>query len=62
MVDGQCRVLRNDGSYIPGLYGVGDATSAMHRRGKLAVISELTWAMASSYTSGGNAAAYTDTL
>ncbi len=62
MVDGQCRVLRNDGSFIPGLYGVGDATSAMHRRGKLAVISELTWAMASAYTSGGNAADYVDSL
>ncbi len=61
MVDGQCRVLKNDGSFIPGLYGVGDATSAMHRRGKLAVISELTWAMASAYTSGGLAAAYADT-
>ena len=61
-VDGDCRVLRNDGTPIPGLYGVGDATSAMHRRGKLAVISELTWAMASAFTSGGNAAAYTDSL
>ena len=62
MVDGKCRVLRNDGSFIPGLYGVGDATSAMHREGKLAVISELTWAMASAFTSGGNAAEYIDTL
>ena len=60
MVDGQCRVLKNDGSFIPGLYGVGDATSAMHRRGKLAVISELTWGVASAYTSGGLAAAYVD--
>ena len=60
MVDGQCRVLRNDGSPIPGLYGVGDATSAMHRKGKLAVISELTWAVASAYTSGGNAVEYLD--
>ncbi|MCD8143849.1 MAG: FAD-binding protein [Oscillospiraceae bacterium] len=60
MVDGQCRVLRNDNTPIPGLYGVGDATSAMHRRGKLAVISELTWATASSYTSGSNAVAYLD--
>ena len=62
MVDGRCRVLRNDGTPIPGLYGVGDATSAMHRRGKLAVISELTWAMASAYTSGADAADYADTL
>ncbi len=62
MVDGKCRVLRNDGTFIPGLYGVGDATSAMHRKGQLAVISELTWAMASAYTSGSEAAAYTETL
>ena len=62
MVDGQCRVLRNDGAFIPGLYGVGDATSAMHREGKLAVISELTWAMASAFTSGANAVEYIDTL
>lgn len=62
MVDGKCRVLRNDGTFIPGLYGVGDATSAMHRKGQLAVISELTWAMASAYTSGAEAAAYTETL
>ena len=59
-VDGQCRVLRNDRTPIPGLYGVGDATSAMHRKGKLAVISELTWAVASAYTSGGNAVEYLD--
>ena len=59
-VDGQCRVLRNDRTPIPGLYGVGDATSAMHRRGQLAVISELTWGVASAYTSGGNAASYLD--
>ncbi len=60
MVDGRCRVLRNDGTPIDGLYGVGDATSAMHRNGKLAVISELTWAVASAYTSGGDAADYID--
>ncbi|MCR4843280.1 MAG: FAD-binding protein [Eubacterium sp.] len=58
MVDGQCRVLRNDNTPIPGLYGVGDATSAMHRRGELAVISELTWGVASSFTSGNNAVDY----
>jgi len=51
MVDDKCRVLRNDKTPIPGLYAAGDATSAMHRRGELAVISELTWAMASSYRS-----------
>ena len=62
MVDGECRVLRNDGSFIPGLYGVGDATSAMHRRGHLAVVSELTWGVASAYTSGGNAVKYVDEL
>jgi hypothetical protein len=60
MVDGKCRVLRNDNSFIPGLYGVGDATSAMHIDGHLAVISELTWAVASAYTSGGGAADYID--
>ncbi len=57
-VDGRCRVLRNDRTPIPGLYGVGDATSAMHRKDKLAVISELTWAVASAYTSGGDAVDY----
>ena len=62
MVDGQCRVLRNDGSFIPGLYGVGDATSAMHLRGRLAVVSELTWGVASAYTSGNNASQYVDEL
>ena len=60
MVDGQCRCIRNDGSVIPGLYAGGDATSAMHIRGHLAVISELTWAVASAYTSGINAVAYID--
>ncbi len=62
MVDGECRVLRNDGNPIPGLYGVGDATSAMHVKGHLADISELTWGVASSYTSGGNAVQYIDKL
>lgn len=51
MVNEKCEVLRNDGSVIKGLYGVGDATSAMHRKGELAVISELTWAVASAYRS-----------
>ena len=55
MVNADCQVLRNDGSPIPGLYGVGDATSAMHRKGELAVISELTWAVASAYCSAVNA-------
>lgn len=59
-VNGRCEVTREDGTPIPGLYGVGDATSAMHRRGKLAVISELTWAVASAYTSGNNAVEYID--
>lgn len=62
MVDAECRVLRNDKSYIPGLYGVGDATSAMHRENDMAVVSELTWAVASSFTSGRNAVAYLDSL
>ncbi len=60
MVDGQCRCIRNDGTPIPGLYAGGDATSAMHIRGRLAVISELTWAVASAYTSGSNAVDYID--
>lgn len=55
-VDGQCRVCREDGSHIPGLYGVGDATSAVQRRGELAVVSELTWATASAFRSAENAA------
>lgn len=55
-VDGQCRVCREDGSYIPGLYGVGDATSAVQRQGELAVVSELTWATASAFRSAENAA------
>lgn len=55
MVNEKCQVLRNDGSVIGGLYGVGDATSAMHRKGELAVISELTWAVASAYRSAVNA-------
>ena len=62
MVDAECRVLRNDNTYIPGLYGVGDATSAMHRENDMAVVSELTWGVASSYTSGKNAVAYIDSL
>ena len=48
-VDAQCRVLHNDNTPIPGLYAGGDATSAMHRRGKPAVVSGLTWALASAY-------------
>ena len=59
-VNGKCQVTREDGSIIPGLYAGGDCTSAMHRRGKLAPISELTWAMASNYIAGGNIAAYID--
>lgn len=48
-VNEKCQVLRNDGSVISGLYAGGNATSAMHRRDKLAVVSELTWAVASAY-------------
>lgn len=62
MVDGQCRVLRNDGTCIPGLYGVGDATSAMHRKDEMAVISELTWGVASAFASGGNAVNYIEKM
>ena len=60
MVDAKCRVLRNDGSYIPGLYGTGDATSAMHINGRLAVVSELTWAVASTFTAANEGVAYID--
>ncbi len=62
MVDGECRVLRNDSTPLPGLYGVGDATSAMHISGHLAVVSELTWGVASAYTSAVNGAAYIDAM
>lgn len=55
MVNGNCQVLKNDGTPIPGLYGGGDATSAMHRKGELAVVSELTWAVTSAYCSAVNA-------
>lgn len=57
-VNPRCEVTREDGSVIPGLYGVGDATSTMHFKGHLAVISELTWAMTSAYLSGANAVEY----
>ena len=59
-VNGFCQVIRNDGTPIPGLYAGGDCTSAMHRKGELAPISELTWAVASSFTAGGNMVAYID--
>ena len=61
-VNGNCEVVRNDGTPIPGLYAGGDCTSAMHRRGKLAVVSELTWAMASNFTAGKNVSDYIDNL
>ena len=48
-VNGRCQVLRDDGTPIPGLYAGGNATGAMHRRDKLAVVSELTWAVASAW-------------
>ena len=57
-VNAKCQVLRNDGSIIPGLYAGGDCTSAMHRKGKLAPVSELTWAMASGYIASNNMVAY----
>lgn len=59
-VNPKCQVLRNDGSIIPGLYAGGDCTSAMHRKGKLAPVSELTWGMAASYIAGNNMSAYID--
>ena len=57
-VNPRCEVTRKDSSVIPGLYGVGDATSTTHFKGELAVISELTWAMASAYISGASAVEY----
>ena len=57
-VNAKCEITREDGSSISGLYGVGDATSAMHIKGELAAISELTWATASAYLSGKNAVDY----
>ena len=48
-VNGRCQVLRDDGTPVPGLYAGGNATGAMHRRDALAVVSELTWAVASAY-------------
>jgi succinate dehydrogenase/fumarate reductase flavoprotein subunit/NAD-dependent dihydropyrimidine dehydrogenase PreA subunit len=48
-VDAKCRVLHNDNTPVSGLYAGGDAVSAMHRRGEPAVVSELTWALASAY-------------
>lgn len=54
-VDAKCRVLRSDNTPIPGLYGGGDATSAMLRRGEMPVVSGLTWALASAYRSAGEA-------
>jgi len=59
-VNAKCEVTCEKGTSIPGLYGVGDATSAMHIKGELAVISELTWATASAYLSGENAVRYID--
>ena len=48
-VDQKCRVLRNDNTPIKGLYACGDATSAMQIRSRQAVVSELSWAVASAY-------------
>lgn len=51
MVNDKCQALGTSGDPIPGLYAIGDASSAMHRRGELAVVSELTWAVASAFRS-----------
>jgi succinate dehydrogenase/fumarate reductase flavoprotein subunit len=61
-VNGKTEVTREDGTVIPGLYGTGDATSAMHRKKELAVITELTWATASTFLAGCNAADFVDCL
>lgn len=57
-VNKDCEVMTQDSVVIPGLYGVGDATSAMHQQTVLAPISELTWAVASAFISGGKAVEY----
>ena len=56
MVGPDCRVLRNDGRAFAALFAAGDATSAMHRRGELAPVSELSWAVASAFRCAEEAA------
>lgn len=55
-----CEVTREDGTIIPGLYGGGDATSAVERRRLISVIGELTWALASAYICSKNVVNYLD--
>lgn len=57
-INTEAQVLRNDGTIIHGLYAGGDCTSSMHRPGKLAPLSELTWAVATNYIAGSNMVAY----
>lgn len=61
-VNENCEVIRKNGDVIPGLYAGGDCTSTMHRRGKMAPISELTWAVAANYIAGGNMTKYIDNM
>lgn len=57
-VNEKCQVLRDDGTPISGLYAGGNATGAMHRRNELAVVSELTWAVASAWRCAMENASY----
>jgi fumarate reductase flavoprotein subunit len=59
-VNGKCQVTRENNEIIPGLYAAGDCTSAMHRKGELAPISELTWAYAANFVGSRNMVAYID--
>lgn len=61
-VNENCEVIRKNGDVIPGLYAGGDCTSTMHRRGKMAPVSELTWAVAANYIAGRSMTAYIDQL
>ena len=56
MTDEDIRVIRPDGTVIPGLYAVGDAASTWYTRGVLGPLTELTWAVNSGFIAGENAA------
>lgn len=57
-VSPKTEVMTRSGKAIKGLYATGDATSAVQVRGNLAVVSELTWAVASNYIAGQESADY----
>ena len=61
VINADTNVVAEDGSLIPGLYAAGDNTDGWFiRRGteKKTVMSDLTWAVASGFLSGGAAAGY----